>query len=435
MDAFPHLLIACVMLAASVPSAAEQPKPLISDFGDRLTPEALVGAVLERNSGLGARAAGVDAARYRIEVERALDDPTLSYGFAPRTFGREGQGLNQRIEMSQPLPWPGTLAARENIARRRALAAEQDVQALRLELEFVTRSAYAEWYFVDRALEIHRSTHVLLEELRAIAESRYAAGLALQQDALQAEVELARLERHGFALNRLKQSVRAHLNSLLSQHPDTRLPGAIDISFSNSIPLLADLERHALEHQPELRRLEEQIAAESANVILAEKAFLPDLRVMAAYNSLWDEADKRPVVGLSVNVPFDRRKRRAALSSARASEHRAELRLADRRARLLAELARARAEVTESVQTVDLIEQSLLPLASEYLDSTVNDYRSGAGGFLAVIDAERRKFVVEESLERSRADHFGRVAALERWTGISLDSVLQSATEVHRDQD
>jgi outer membrane protein TolC len=198
---------------------------------------------------------------------------------------------------------------------------------------------------------------------------------------------------------------------------------------------LADLERHALEHHPELRRLEEQVAAESANVTLAQKAFLPDLRLMASYNSLWDEADKRPIVGLSINVPLDRRKRRAALSSARAYQHRAELRLAQHRARLLAELVRARAEVTESIQTVELVEKSLLPLVSEYLDSTVADYRSGAGGFLAVIDAEHRKFVVEENLARHHADYFARVAALERWTGIPLESVSHAATEVHHDHD
>ena len=91
--------------------------------------------------------------------------------------------------------------------------------------------------------------------------------------------------------------------------------------------------------------------------------------------------------------------------------------------------------MTESVQTVELFEQSLLPLAAEYLDATVADYRSGAGGFLAVIDAEHRKFVIEESLVRHHADYFARVAALERWTGISLESVLHATTEVHRDHD
>lgn len=436
MDTFPHLLTACcVMLVSPAWSTAEQPRPSTFGLGDPMTPAALVGAVLEHNAGLGAHSAAADAARYRIEVARALDDPTLSYGFAPRTFGREGRGLNQRIELGQSIPWPGTLGARESVARRQTLAAEQDVQAMRLEFEFLARAAYAEWYFVDRTLEIHQSRHDLLVELRAIAESRYAAGLALQQDALQSEVELARLQRHGFELNRLQQSARAHINSLLNQHPNTRLPNAVDIAFSTRVPPLADLEYHALEHHPEMKRLEEQLAAESANVILAEKAFLPDLRVTASYNSLWDEADKRAMVGLAINVPLDRRKRKAALSGARADRHRAELRLADRRVRLLADVVRARAEVTESVQTVELFEQSLLPLAAEYLDATVADYRSGAGGFLAVIDAEQRKFVIEESLVRHRADYSTRVAALERWAGISLESVPHTATEVQRDSD
>ncbi len=89
--------------------------------------------------------------------------------------------------------------------------------ALRLRLAALTKSAYAEWYFVDRAIEIHGSTSELLEELRAVAEARYAAGRALQQDVLQAEVEQRNLDRYGLELNRLKSSIQARINALLNQ--------------------------------------------------------------------------------------------------------------------------------------------------------------------------------------------------------------------------
>ena len=88
----------------------------------------------------------------------------------------------------------GAIHAREQIARQELSAAAKDVDVRRLQLELLAKLAYAEWYFVDRALEIHRSTYELLEELRSVAEVRYAAGRALQQDVLQAEVEQKNLK-------------------------------------------------------------------------------------------------------------------------------------------------------------------------------------------------------------------------------------------------
>ncbi len=67
---------------------------------------------------------------------------------------------------------------------------------------------------------------------------------------------------------------------------------------------------------------------------------------------------------------------------------------------------------------------SLVPLANEYLSSTIADYQSGAGSFLSVITAEQKKLVFEEGLERNRANYFSRVAELERWAGTSFDEQL-----------
>ena len=390
-----------------------------------ITADSLVNLVLDRNPGIEALLAIEEAAKYQIDPARSLDDPTFSYGFAPKTLDADdGRGLNQNIKLSQKVPWPGTLAAREQEALQESKVAHEDVNALRLRLIALTKSAYAEWYFVNRSLQIHDSTSELLEELRAVAETRYAAGRALQQDVLQAEVEQRNLDRHGLELIRLKTSIQAQINTLLNQNPNTPLPSAVDISIRKPIPRIAVLEQRALDLHPELKRIDAQVAANTARIDLAEKDFYPDLQFFAGYNSLWNAHDKRPIVGVSINVPFDRSKRKATLSKAKANEYSLQMKLVDQRAQLLGEIARAYAETIESAEAIKLYEDSLVPLANEYLSAALADYESGAGSFLSVITAEQKKLTTEEALERNRADYFSRAADLERWTGVRFGEHL-----------
>lgn len=391
-------------------------------FSDNLTADGLVNLVLDRNPGIEALSAIEEAAKFQIDPARSLDDPMFSYGFAPKTLDADnGRGLNQKIELSQKIPWPGTLAAREEAALQEVKVAHEDVSALRLRLITLAKSAFAEWYFVDRALEIHESTSELLEELRSVAETRYAAGRALQQDVLQAEVEQRNLDRHGLELNRLKSSIQAQINTLLNQTPNSPLPSAADISIQKPIPPLAVLEQRAIDLHPELKRIHAQVAVNSAQITLAEKDFYPDLQLFAGYNSLWDEHDKRTIIGVSINVPLDRSKRKAALSKVKANERSLQMQLINQRAQLLGDLARSYAEAVESAQAVELYENSIVPLANEYLSAALADYESGAGSFLSVITAEQKKLITEEALERNRANYFSRIAELERWTGGSFD--------------
>lgn len=401
------------------------------DNNETIIASSLVNLVLERNPGIDALLAIEEATKYQIDPARSLDDPTFSYGFAPKTIDADdGRGLNQNIRLSQKLPWPGTLAAREQEALQKSKVAHEDVNALRLRLIALTKFAYAEWYFVNKSLQIHESTSELLEELRSVAEVRYAAGRALQQDVIQAEVEQRNLDRHGLGLTRLKTSIQAQINTLLNQNPNTPLPSVADVSIREPVPALAELEQRTLDLHPELKRINAQVAANTARIDLAEKGFYPDLELYAGYNSLWNEHDKRPILGVSINVPFDRSKRKAALSQAKANERNLQMRLLDQRAQLLGELARAYAETIESRETIELYENSLVPLASEYLSAALADYESGTGSFLSVVTAEQKKLTTEEALERNRANYFSRVADLERWTGSRFDEHLAFSTGV-----
>ncbi|HEX7073279.1 MAG TPA: TolC family protein, partial [Hyphomicrobiaceae bacterium] len=315
-------------------------EPLSLD--EPLTAEALIAWVLRENAGLDAAEAAAEAAAYRIEPAGSLDDPMLNVGTAPRSS-------DQNIDFSQRLPWPGTLKAREAAARYEATAAEFNVGVECLTLASAAKSAYAEWYFAARGLEIHHQVQALVEELIATAETRYAAGRALQQDVLQAEVERAELETQELELLREQAAALARINGLLNRPPYAPLPPAGPIS--TELPALdaEALGRLALSRHPELRRLDAEISVAESRITVARKAFFPDFEIRAGYNEMWSDPDQRAMLGVSINIPFDRGKRQAELDRAQAERRRAESTLSNERAQLLADVARARAEVVEAI--------------------------------------------------------------------------------------
>lgn len=416
-----------VLLVLIVFSAWGEPMPQENTgqrSGQHLTVEQLISWVLEANPGLAATQAAAEAASYRIDPAGSLDDPMLSYGIAPLTH-ESNRGLNQKFDFSQKIPWPGTLAARKTAARHDASAASRGVDMLQLRIIAQTKSAYAEWHFILEALSIHQATKALLDEFIIITQTRYAAGLALKQDALQAEVEQADLNNREFRLLRQKTTIQARINALLNRTPNALLPEAMPIVvLRKSPPAFEELQALALAQHPDLSQLEAQISAHKSRVTLAEKAFYPDFQVGMGYNTLWDDADKRPILGVSINIPLDRSKRVSALNQARADMRRAKWSLIERRTELLANLAQARAALIEAQNSVILHQDKLVPLAEEFLESAIADYQSGAGSFLNVITAQQRKFSTDLALARARADYIRRLAELERWTGGSLNLLL-----------
>lgn len=398
----------------AAPSAAQHPAEA-PGFGSTLTVEALVDRVLAQNAGLAAAEAAAEAAAYRIDPAGSLEDPMLSFGAAPRSADRN-------VDLSQRLPWPGTLSAREAAARHAASAADWSTDAARLTLEAAAKQAYAEWYFAARGIEINRDVQALLDQLIATAEARYAAGRALQQDVLQAEVERAQLETEALRLHRERSAAQARINALLNRTPDQPLPPADGIETGRSVLDGRTLERLALERHPALKRLDAEISSAESRVTVARKAFFPHFQVRAGYNGLMDDPDKRPTLGVSINVPFDRGKRRAEVDRALAEMRGAESALRDERSRLLADVARVRAEVVEAVESIAVFEDELLPLAEAFMNAAVADYQSGTGAFLNVVVAEQRLLGTELELERARADYLRRFAELERLTGGALEA-------------
>lgn len=380
-----------------------------------LSAEAFTEAVLAQNASLEAMRQATLAAVAKVKSAGALDDPMLSVSVAPRTLGGS-TGPSGDIEVSQALPWWGTLDARREVARAEAEAADRDGAALRLRLAAVSRGAYSDWVYVHRALDINAANLALLDELRSVARIRYSNGQAPQEDVLQADVQRAMLKQQRLEWERDLVTVQARMNALLERSPQSSIPAPAELPGPVQLPAEELLAERAAGH-PELERLVAEEHAAQAQERLAGKERYPKFGVSAGYNNMWSDPAMRPTVGLSITVPVDQEKYRATIDAARAQARRAASTLEDQRVSVLADLASAYASTREAAQSLALYRDELVPLTRNTLEVARAEYGSGRGDFLNVLTAEQRRLDTELGLARMESQYYQRLAELDRASG------------------
>lgn len=407
------LAAAAALASAAVSGSAPTPAPL--------DVETFTAAVLKNNASLEAMRQSVLAAVLRVTPAGKLDDPMLSISAAPRTFGTAG-GPNGDVEVSQSLPWWGTLNARKEAAQAEAEATSQDYAALQLQLAMLARGAFADWAYIQHALQINDTNLVLLAELLDAARIRYSTGQGSQGDVLQADLERALLKEQRLGWERERTVVQARMNALLDRSPQSAIPEPSPLPDPWSIPAEEILAERALEH-PRLQQLAAQQRAAEARQSLAEKERYPKFGLSAGYNNMWSDPTQRPVVGLSFTVPLDQGKYRAEIDAAHAEARRAAATLEDERAALLGGLSAAYAKVREAAQSIALYRDELVPLAGSTLDVAYSEYAAGRGDFLNVLTAGKRRLETQLELARWRSEYYRAWAELDRTSaGVLLDS-------------
>ena len=388
--------------------------------GPALERQALVSAVLERNQDVAAARWAIDGAKARAQEVRELPNLTASYSFAPASPFASDVRYGQVAQISQTLPWPGTLARRGEQADALADASTGDLEALRRELALAASQAFDDYAYVDRALAINREHLALLREFQEVATARYAAGLAPQQAPLAAEVEIAHLEHRDVVLTTDRQALLARMNALL--HRDPRAPVPPPPPAPDPIPQMPEIPVSALiqlamARRPELAAARSRVSAQETGVALAHLEGRPTFQPTTSFNSMWGTGAHRWMVALGVSVPIWRDRIRAGVARATSAVSEQRSRLAALEDRVAADVSVAFDRFQEGHHVLTLYQSRLLPAARDQTAAAQTAFETGQVDFLAVIDAERRLRDVELGFAGARADALRRFAALQRALG------------------
>lgn len=353
----------------------------------------------------------------RVPQAGSLPDPQLSYGYwVERSAERLGMMGRQRVSLTQMFPGFGKRGLRAEMAESEAEAAAARLEAARLEVFSRVRSTYAEYAYVEEAIEVLRELDRLIEELEAVALSRFRTGEVGSADVVRVEMEGNRIAERLRTMGAMRAPAAAALNASLGR-PETALLPRPQL---DPPPVLSETAERDFETwlgaNPDLRAREREIAQAEAGVELARRESWPDFTVGAEVLERRGEATEGMVM-VGVSLPIWRDKYAAARREARASRNAAAERHRALERDLEADLRMALFRVRDAERKIRLFGESLRPLARQAYESLEGAYRTGEADFTDLIEAQRELLDVELSHRRSVADHMQRLAELERLSG------------------
>lgn len=393
------------------------------DASGALSLDRLLVHVVARNPSVSIATHALDAASERVKQSGTLDDPMFSYMFGPQTIGSSEFNFSQKFEISQTFPWPGKRRLSVQAAEYEAESMTGELKSVREQLAYEARTAFVDRWFVERAIEINAANQKLLEEIADTAAQKYGAGAVSKQDVLQADLEREMLAHDGAVLARVKNRSTAKINTLLHRDMDALLPDSpVNLAATMQPISIEELKMIAEQSRPELKAASARIQSLDVRSELARKEFFPDFTVMAGYDSFWMERELRPSVGVSINLPIQTGRRRAAVAEAREELARAQSEQMKIRADIMLEVQEAYEDVQESQDGVALYENHLLPIAQENLEAARTGYTSGQADFMVLTSA--RKLLVDTQLKVNEfhASYQNAVAKLSRAIGQSTVS-------------
>jgi outer membrane protein TolC len=382
----------------------------------------LIAEIEARNPNLEALAAAWRAAAQRPVQQRSLDDPMLMGMLAPQSAGSRVTETAYALQLNQKLPWFGKRTLRGDAAEAEAEAAFEDAQEARLAIRLTAELAFLEYYQATRLRDLNQENRAIMQQFRETALAKYRTGQVTQQDVLQAELELAELDRRQLELDRMQAVAARQLNVLLRQAPDAPLPPPPgSLPSPPPPPASAELWPAALQQRPELAALTWRIEQAQAELDLAYKNFLPDVDLFGRYDTFWQPSSTqgplRGQIGLTINLPVWREKLHAAVCEA---QFRLQQRRAERDQRALEvqyEVEAAWQALQESLKTVALYAQQIVPTAEQNVATVRANYEVNRQSFLDLALAQRQLVAIRQQQIEAEVLLHRRAAELRRAVG------------------
>src|SRR5213594_3324520 len=276
------------VIASADPAHAQNSAPVTGDSGL----QSLVAEALARNPTAAQRQAAVRAATLRIRPAGSLPDPMLTVGVMdlvlPHFEFNQSDFTEADVELSQEIPWPGSLGARSGVMRAAGAGARAEQGAARRELATAMAVAYYRLEYTVTALETLRHQRELLEAAVQLSTTRYATGAAPQSDPLQAKLARDRLRSEEFALESERVAALAALNSLRNRAPGDSVPvSSIDLAALRAAaatqPPADSLVALALATHPRLAARRAAVDAATRTIQVERLGARPDFTLSARY--------------------------------------------------------------------------------------------------------------------------------------------------------
>ncbi len=411
--------------AQSSPSGSA-PQAANAQAATGATLDALVTEMERANPELQSARREIDMRTARVAPAGALPDPTFSVGFmnefsaVPFVPPSTNPFAFRQFSFSQEFPYPGKRGLQTSVATTEVDTARWNYEATRRRLVSDLKTAYFEYAYTVRTIDVVQRNKTLLDQMRQIAEVRFSVGKATQQDVLKAQVEVSLLLERLAVLEQQRASVQAQINGLLYRQPDTPLGPVGEYAAVSPLQSLEALRALAEKNSAALRRDETAINRGQQALALAGKELRPDFGVTVSSQKPGGMTSMYGV-DFMVRIPlYWQRKQRPMIAEAAASLESARQMRNNTRATEQADVTQEYLAATTSQRLADLYRDTILPQARLTLESSLASYQVGNVDFLTLLSSYQTVLTYEVSYEEQAARYRQALARLEPFIGQEL---------------
>ncbi len=394
----------------------------------------LVEEARTNNPGLRAASSRVNVASLGADSVRTWDDPTAMLGgsvfsdrgFKPAEDGDLAYGIEQKLPLWGRPKLTRDIAASE-VGLRQAEAGLR-LQEVRRDLtKTLLATAYA-----GRVVEIGEQDLAWLDAAAKATENKYRAGEAAIADTLQIQNERA---RRNDALrtdrNRLAHE-QVSLNRLLNRPPEATWPSLQLPALGPLIPLSQKLLTHALQNEPKLKVMEQEIKQAQATAELTRKSRLPDLSLAVEGRQFSGDGDFREGdFTLRFSLPwFNEGKYHKDYQRDKERQNTIEQEREDQVLMVREELHHIAVDIEDTRREALLYRDEITARSDQALASRRADWENGHGMLRDVLEARRMLLDSELVSARATTEQNEMLAELLLWTGLdNVEALAPLANE------
>lgn len=374
----------------------------------------------ENNPGLKSRFNEYMAALERVPQVGALPDPKFAFAYFINPVETRLGPQRANLGLSQAFPWFGTLEAKRDAMSQMAQSRYELFENARSDLFFDVKTAYYNYYFIEKAIEITRENIEILRIFRNLSLVKIEAGTASLADELRVELELNDLENQLALFRDSRDVFRTRFNNLLNRDNTVRIevPGELmeeELPF-DSLLLLDSI----LTSNREIRSLEHKLEAFREQEEVAQKSGLPEFNVGMNYIVIGENPESAnpdngkdaflfPTIGVS--IPIYRKKYRAMIREAEYMKEAVVSEKEDKRNSLSTLLQENMKDFRDSERRLSLNQQQS-EIANKVLDILITSYSTNSNDFEEVLRIERQLLGYKLARERALIDKNVSVAFL-----------------------
>ncbi|MDX9788731.1 MAG: TolC family protein [Desulfobacterales bacterium] len=364
---------------------------------------------------------------YRIET--AYPDPQLMVTYFPDPIETRIGPQDWNAALSQGIPFPGKLSKMGDMVEAEARMARLTLDKTVRDVVVSVRESFYELLYIQKARDVAEQQIKLLDHLRKIAETAYAADRAAFIDVVKTQSQAGQLRYDVLLLTDLEETEIAKLNSLLNRPPDAEIGPLESIALQPVAVTLAEIYRLAEKNQEEIRMMEAQIQKADAGLSLARYQYLPNFKVGLFYAGIGDPDVMAPPrdagddalgVQFGVTIPLWPGKNKGRVEKAKAELAASQ---AAKSARINDSFAHIRAtyfRLQNAARIIGLYEKDLLPQAAKSMSLAETWFQEGESSFSDFVETQSVWYNFQLALVRAQADYGKYLARLERLAGQSL---------------